>query len=273
MMRPLLIDTHTHLQSDAFGDDLPAVLLRARDAGVFRALVVGTTLEDSATAVRLARAHHELSAAVGVHPNEAADVAAASVGAALEDLIGQREVVAIGETGLDFYRKNATALQQEELLEAHLSLASRAGLPVIIHSRQALDHLRSILTLWRTRIDGGIMHCFPGGPDDARHFIDMGYLVGVGGTVTFPNSRLGDTVRSIGARHLVLETDSPYLAPVPRRGRRNEPAYVGTVAERVASLLGVPVAHVAQVTTENACRLLRLDRPAWPAPVPSGTDS
>jgi TatD DNase family protein len=263
-MRPVLIDTHAHLQDDAFREDLPDVLRRAGDAGVIRALTVGTTLEDSAAAVRLARAHPALIAAVGIHPNEAADVAVGSVQAALERLIETSDVAAVGETGLDFYRDRASPARQEELLEAHLSVASRADLPVIIHSRQALDRLRSILTAWRTSVKGGIMHCFPGGVDDARFFIDMGYLVGVGGTVTFGKSRLADTVRAIGLGHVVLETDSPYLAPTPWRGRRNEPAYVAAVAETLALLLGEPLARVARVTTQNACRLLHLAPPPHP---------
>lgn len=269
----MLIDTHAHLQDAAFRDDLADVLRRGRDAGVRRVLVVGTTLDDSAAAVRMARAHPGLAAAVGVHPNEAGGVSADTFADELEALTREEEVVAVGETGLDFYRQHATAAQQESLLEVHLSVASRTGLPLIVHSRQSLDRLRDILKVWRSSISGGIMHCFPGGPDQARSFIDMGYLLGLGGTATYPRSRVPGLLKEVGLTHVVLETDCPYLAPVPKRGRRNEPAFLHYVVEHVASELCVPAEDIASTTTENARRLLRLNQPGSILPPPSDIGS
>ncbi len=266
----MLIDTHAHLQSDRFTEDLADVLIRAAEAGVLRMIVVGTTLEDSAEALRMARTYPGVAAAVGIHPSEAADTHVASALSELERLASRPEVVAVGEIGLDFYRDTRSADRQEELLEAQLELAARADLPVIVHSRRALDRLEGVLSSWRDRIRGGVMHCFPGAIEHARSFVRLGYLLGFGGTVTFPRSNALALLKRIGLAHVVLETDCPYLAPVPKRGRRNEPSYLRFTAERVAAELAVSLDTVETTTTRNACRLFHLD-PAPPSQHPSGT--
>jgi TatD DNase family protein len=257
----MLVDTHAHLQSSEFRADLPEVIRRSRLAEVRHVVVVGTNPSDSAEAVGIASRFPEAMATVGIHPSEADTVPLPSALDEIERLAKQPRVVGIGEIGLDFYRHGGSARRQHEVLEAQLELAARAGLPVVIHCRRALRQLGATLGSWRERLPGGIMHCFPGGIEEARLFLRMGFLLGVGGTVTFPKSRLPDVLRRVGLDGVVLETDCPYLAPVPRRGRRNEPSYLRFVAERIASELGVSSSEVESSTTENACRLFNLPVP------------
>ena len=264
-MGPALVDTHAHLQDPRFAPDLEAVLHRARQAGVCAVVTCGACLASSRQAVELARRWHAghpgqpaVYAAVGIHPHEAGgagDVEAAM--AELRELARQPGVVAVGEVGLDYHYQLAPPPVQRELLACQLEVASELGLPVILHSREAVD---DVLDLWREFGRGtGVLHAFSGSLTQARRATGLGLYLGVGGMVTFKNAApLREVLRQVELQHLVLETDAPYLAPVPLRGQRNEPSYLVHTANAVAQLLGLLPDEVAAATTAAARRLFGL---------------
>lgn len=264
-----LVDTHCHLDFDAYRDDLDDVLARAWEAGVERILIPGIDLESSQNALRLAERHSRVYVAVGVHPNSAKTWRAGSV-QRIEALIEHPKVVAIGEIGLDYYRDRAPHELQVEVLGRQLKVAQRAGLPVVLHVRNADNEDRSciidlldILAAWKEKARGsypanrfGVLHSFSGNGEEARRSIDLGFKLGVTGPVTFQNAHtLHQVVTSSPLACLLIETDGPFLTPHPHRGKRNEPAYVRHVAEKIASLKGLAAQEVASKTTENAQRL------------------
>ena len=256
-----LFDTHAHLHDSAFAEDRGAVLERARAAGVARLLAVGTDPVASREAVALAAAHADVYAAVGIHPHDAgqADVAALAEIAALA---GAPKVVAIGEIGLDYYRNLSPRDAQSRVLRAQLALARAVRKPVLLHCREAHAELLAILEAEGVAEVGGIMHCFSGDLDVARRCLGLGLRISIAGPVTYPNARrLPEVVRAVGLDRLVVETDCPYLPPQPWRGQRNEPAYLGVTAARVAALCGVLPAAAAERTTRNACALLGIPTP------------
>lgn len=256
-----LFDTHAHLHGPEFAPDRDAVLTRAAGAGLGRILTVGTDPESSRAAVALAAAYAEVYAAVGIHPHDAegADLAALAEIAALARA---PKVVAVGEIGLDHYRNLSPPAAQGAALRAQLALARAVGKPVLLHCREAHDDLLGILRAEGVAEIGGIMHCFSGDQTAARRCLDLGLLLSIAGPVTYPNARrLQEVVRGLPLDRLVLETDCPYLPPQPWRGQRNEPAYLGATAARVAELLGLPLARVAEETTRTACRTLGIPLP------------
>lgn len=264
--RLMLIDTHAHLSCPDFGDDLQPILDRAQAAGVERIVSIATTLEDARKTVNLAQGSGAVFAAVGLHPGEIPNVSLSDM-KELAALASEPKVVAIGETGLDYYReaKNDVGLrqQQKDLFWAHLELAKERRLPVVIHNRAAEADVLEILRVhgeslpkdWRP---WGVMHCFSGDEKFAFDCIELGLLIGFTGILTFKNSApLRDIARKVSLDYVVVETDAPYLAPVPHRGKRNEPAYVRHVGETLAQTKGVALEEVARATTENAERLFR----------------
>lgn len=259
-MTAALIDTHCHLDDARFAADRDAVIERAAAAGVTRAVIPATGVAGARAALRLAERHPGLRVAVGVHPLRCA--AHASVAAAIEqlrELAQEPAVVAIGETGLDF-RRGPPAELQTRWLDAQLDLAAGAGLPVILHNRDATGALLARLRAWGQRAalpqPPGVLHAFSGGRGAADWAVAAGFYLGIGGLLTFRNA--GD-LRAVAAAlpddRLVLETDAPYLAPEPLRGRRNEPAFVRHVAARLALLRGAGEERIALQTTANALRL------------------
>jgi len=263
-----LVDTHCHLDADAFADDPPtAILGRARRAGVTRLVTIGTDLESSARAVRLARHHHEIWATVGIDPNDLpvdGSPMTAAMLTAVETLARAPRVVAIGEIGLDYYWNRTSHEVQRAAFEAQLDLATRVGLPVVIHSRDADGDTFGVLRAWASaQATGagrplGVLHCFAGDVALAERYVGLGFLISLSGIVTFKsNAQTHAVARELPLEALVLETDAPYLAPHPNRGRRNEPAYVRLIAEHVAALRGEDVAAVARATSANAARLFR----------------
>jgi TatD DNase family protein len=258
-----LFDTHAHLHDPAFAGDRAATLARARAAGVARILTVGTDPASAGDAVALAAAHPEVYAAVGIHPHDAAaadDEALAAIAA----LARAPKVVAIGEIGLDYYRNLSPRDAQQQALRAQLALARELGKPVLLHCREAHADLLALLDAEGVGPAGGILLCFSGDLEVARRAGALGLLVSIAGPVTYPNARrLGEVVRALGLASLVVETDCPYLPPQPWRGQRNEPAYLGTTAARVAELCGVAPEAVAASTTRIACAQLGV-------PVPEG---
>jgi len=252
MSLPELFDTHAHLHFPEFADDLEAVLARARAAGVRRMLTIGTDLGSSRAAVALAGREPDVWAAVGIHPHDAAGAAPEAL-AELERLAGEPRVVAIGETGLDYFRNLSPREAQERALRDQLALARRVRKPVVLHCRDAHEATLAILADERVGELGGIMHCFSGDVAIARRCLDLGLLISLAGPVTYPNARaLPEVARMVPADRLVIETDCPFLPPQPYRGKRNEPAYIAITAERVAALRGEPVDALAARLSDNA---------------------
>jgi TatD DNase family protein len=257
-----LVDTHCHLDARQFaGEPVEAILGRARQADVRRVVTIGTELATSRAAVELAASHAGVSAAVGVDPNDAAGFGASSL-AELRELAAEPGVVAIGEIGLDYYWDRVPRDEQRRAFEAQLALADELELPVVIHSRDAGADTESILMDWARTAAGrrplGVLHCFSGTPESAGRLAEAGFLVSFAGNVTYKNAtELQAAAAQLPLDAIVLETDAPYLAPVPHRGTRNEPARVRDVAAFVAELRRVTVQVVAAATTANAERLFR----------------
>jgi len=251
-----LIDTHAHLDSKPFDTDREEVIRRALRAGV-QIITVGTDLISSGQAVRLAQ-KYKIYAAVGIHPHEAERFVRGNkldpqALAQLEGLLREDRVVAVGEIGLDYFKNYSPKEAQLIVLRGQLALAQKAQKPVIIHNREAEADLLTILKECNVR---GVVHSFTGEASSSRAILDLGLYLGINGIVTFPKSRmLREAVREIPLERMLLETDAPFLAPVPERGRRNEPLYVRYVAEYMAQLLDLPLERLARITTENAQRL------------------
>ena len=261
-----LIDTHAHLDERRFDADRPAVIERAMAGGVEAIVTVGTDLESSRTAVRLAQEHEMVYAAVGVHPHDAAKLDG-EVLVGLRDLALQPKVVAIGEIGLDFYRDLSPRDVQRRAFQAQLAWAGKLGKPVVVHDRDAHEDVMTILAGWasglaRTALAGraGVLHTFSGDQAMAEQAMDLGFYISVSGPVTYRNAgQLPEIVRTVPLVRLLVETDCPFLAPHPYRGKRNEPAYVRLVAERIAELRGLTFEELAAATTANARHLFQLE--------------
>ena len=254
----MLIDTHAHLDDERFAADLPAVLERARAAGVVNVLTIGIDAATSRANVALADAHAMLFAAVGIQPNHVADAEAGDWNVILE-LTKHPKVIAIGETGLDRYWDRAPFPLQEEYFARHLELARTLDKPVVIHCREAeADVVRMLRIVFDKHGPvRGIMHSFTGDEATAGACVEMGLHISFAGMVTFKNSEaLRKVAATVPLDRLLVETDSPYLAPMPFRGKRNEPAYVAHTAACIAQVLGVSVAKFSEQTTANARLLL-----------------
>lgn len=251
----MLIDTHAHLDMPEFKDDCDDVVKRAQDAGVEYILTIGTTLESSRAAVQLAEKYACVYAAIGVHPHEVKDLRPSDA-AALRELAKQKKVVAFGEVGLDYYYEHSPRDDQKTIFREMLREARALDLPIIVHDRDAHEDTLQILSEeWSPEL-GGVMHCFSGDAAMAMRLIEMGFLLSIAGPVTFPKAEsLREVVRQIPIEHLLIETDAPYLAPQPARGKRNEPSYVRHVAETIAKIKGLSFEDVARITSGNAMRL------------------
>ncbi len=259
-----LVDSHCHVAEPEFDADRDAVLARAAASGVSTLVCVGATgpVEANERALALAgrRAPVEIVATVGVHPHHASTADDAAF-ALLERLARAPGVVAIGETGLDFHYDFSPRAAQRAAFARTVALARAVGLPLVVHVREAHVEAAELLRAEGAAAVGGVIHCFTGGRDDARRYLDLGFHISVAGVVTFKNAdALRAAVRAVPRDRLLVETDAPYLAPVPHRGRRNEPAHVRVVAEAVAAVRGEAFAAVAEATTANAYRLFRLAR-------------
>jgi TatD DNase family protein len=256
----VLVDSHAHLDDPAFAQDLPAVLERARAAGVRWIVTAGTDLASSQRSLALARQYPGVRVAVGVHPSAAATWTPETA-AALRQLAADPLVVAIGEIGLDYYRPGAPAAVQQAVLWEQLRLASDLGRPVVLHNREATADLLALLHRWVAERSParGVLHCFTGDLATAQRALDLGFFLSFGGILTFPKSEpLRAVAAAVPLERLLLETDSPYLAPQPVRGRRNEPAYLRYVAEGLAARRGLSLEAVAAQTTANARQLFGL---------------
>ncbi len=259
----MLVDSHAHLDAPQFDADRDAVLRRAADVGVRAIVNVGYNAATWRTTLALAAAHPGVFACLGLHPNGAAAWDATII-PALEAVQRHPKAIGVGETGLDYYRDYAPPEMQRAAFRAQIALARRLGKPVVIHHREAHDDLLAIL-----RVDvaahgplHGVLHAFNGGPQFAADLLALGLHLGIGGPVTFKNATdLHEAVRTAPLDRLLIETDSPYLAPHPLRGTRNESAYVALVAARIAALRDGETAEIAAATTANAAELYNFALP------------
>ncbi len=254
-------DSHAHLDFSQFDGDREQVIERAIRAGVSRIINVGADVPSSERSLELAERYPFIYASVGIHPHDADTLNEASLDT-LRALAGHPRVVAIGEIGLDYYRDLSPRDRQLGAFERQLDLAESLGLPVIIHDRDAHEAIMAVLSQRAKvgRAPRGVLHCFSGDLAMARQAIEMGLYISVGGPVTFQNARrLPEIVQSIPLSRLLLETDCPYLTPHPYRGRRNEPAFVALVAQKVAEIRKISLEEVEQVTSDNVERLFGLD--------------
>ena len=249
---PFLTDTHTHL--DLFDhNEVPDLLSRAAAAGVGRIVSVAINLESAQQALKIAAANSGVFATVGVHPHESQDVNADLV-ERLKKLAKEPYAIAIGETGLDYYRMRSSKSSQIDALKRHLELAREVDLPIILHCREAHDDMLRILE--NDRPPKSILHCFSGEMTQALAFMNLGCFISLAGTVTFKNAKsLQEVAAKVPLDRLLLETDAPYLAPQRYRGQRNETSYVGETAVKIAELKNVRIETVINATTKNADKL------------------
>ena len=263
-MTPLtLVDTHCHLNLAAFVDDLPLVIERARQAGVRKILVPGLDLVTSRRAVELAERHPEIYAAVGIHPHFA-KLWDAETAQALRALAGSPKVVAIGEIGLDYHRNLSSPEQQRAAFQAQLALARSLEFAVVVHTREAIDDALPLLEDWRRELPkdlqarAGVLHAFSSHEAAASQAIQQGFYIGIAGPITFPNAgALRQMASHLPLDRLLIETDAPYLAPVPYRGKRNEPAYVRAAAATLAEIRAIDLETVTRQIADNAQALFR----------------
>ncbi|MGJ7913646.1 TatD family hydrolase [Neobacillus sp. LXY-1] len=255
----MLFDTHAHLNADQYNDDLQEVIDRALSEGVTHMVVVGFDRPTIQRAMELTEAYDFIYACVGWHPVDAIDMTDNDL-AWIEELASHPKVVAIGEMGLDYYWDKSPKEVQQEVFRKQIRLAKRVKLPIVIHNREATADIVEILKEEGAEEVGGIMHCFSGSPETAKECIKMNFSISLGGPVTFKNAKKPKEVAAeVPLEKLLIETDCPYLAPHPYRGKRNEPAYVKLVAEQIAEIKGLTMEEVAKVTTQNAKKIFGIN--------------
>ncbi len=253
----MYVDSHCHLDFPELADDLPGVLAAMREHDVTHALCIAVDLPAWPQVVAIAQAHANLFASVGVHPDYT-DTPEPTV-AELVAKAATPKVVAIGETGLDYYRLEGDLEWQRERFRRHIRAARECGKPLVIHTRAAADDTIAIMREERAGEAGGVMHCFTETWEVAQAALDLGFHISFSGIVTFRNAvALKDVARRVPLDRMLIETDSPYLAPVPHRGKQNQPAWVRFVGEEIARLRDLPVATIAQATTDNFFRLFQV---------------
>ena len=253
----MLVDSHCHLDFPVLNQDLDGVLARARAAGVGSFLTIGTKLAESEAVIAIAQAHSDVHCTVGVHPHEAEREAATVTVDRLVALAGHNKVVGIGESGLDFFYDEAPRDLQASAFDMHIEAAKETGLPLVVHTREADEMTKDMLQHHaRGGRLTGVLHCFTSGRDLALAAIDLGFYISFSGIVTFKSAAdLREIARLVPDNRILVETDSPYLAPVPMRGKSNEPAYVAHTAHLLADIRGTDRASFAAMTTENYFRL------------------
>ncbi len=258
-----LTDTHAHLDMKEFAGDRDEVITRALATGVTKIITVGTDITSSQQAIALAEKYKQVYAAVGVHPHDAGRVEGSYL-TRLAELAKQSKVVAIGETGLDFYRNYSPKEAQFNILHGQLELAAELNLPIIIHARQAAREMIETLSDWVKRHKDtsgrprGVIHCFSDDAQTARKYLNLGFYISFAGYVSYPQSRAPAVAKTIPIDRILVETDCPFLTPQKHRGKRNEPSYVVLTAGIVAGALGMPLEKFAEQTAENAQRLFKL---------------
>ncbi len=254
----MLIDTHAHLYAEHFADDLPNVIRRATDEGVEHILIPNVDRESIEPLVKLCQSYPEVCyPMVGVHPTSIKGDYEQEL-AMVEEWLNKHRFIAIGEIGIDLYWDKTFIKEQKLAFAQQIKWAIERKLPIAIHSREAFNETMEVLGSEYKSGLSGVFHSFSGTLEQAKEVIDIGFKIGVSGVVTFKNSGLDKVIKEIGLEHLVIETDAPYLTPVPHRGKRNESAYVSLVAKKIAELLHVDVKTVAEQTTKNTKSLFLL---------------
>lgn len=255
----MFIDTHVHLNADQYEEDLQEVIDRALEAKVERMVVIGFDRKTIERTMQLIEQYDFVYGVIGWHPVDAIDCTQQDL-EWIEQLASHPKIVGIGETGLDYYWDKSPKDVQQELFRKQIQLAQKINLPIVIHNRDATGDVVQILREENAASVGGVMHCFSGSVETARECIAMNFMISLGGPVTFKNARLPKEVATeIALKHLMIETDAPYLAPHPHRGKRNEPAFVPLVAEEIARLKGLTIEEIAQATTANAKNFFGID--------------
>ncbi|MCM0627096.1 TatD family hydrolase [Lysinibacillus sp. OL1_EC] len=255
----MFIDTHVHLNADQYEEDLQEVIDRALEAKVERMVVIGFDRKTIERTMQLIEQYDFVYGVIGWHPVDAIDCTPQDL-EWIEQLASHPKIVGIGETGLDYYWDKSPKDVQQELFRKQIQLAQKINLPIVIHNRDATGDVVQILREENAASVGGVMHCFSGSVETARECIAMNFMISLGGPVTFKNARLPKEVATeIALEHLMIETDAPYLAPHPHRGKRNEPAFVPLVAEEIARLKGLTIEEIAQATTANAKNFFGID--------------
>lgn len=255
MHHPTLVDTHAHLDHERFSGETDAVIQRATEQGVNTIITIGCDLDSSRAALELSRSYPHLYATVGIHPHDAAQLDAEAL-RQLEQLAAEDKVVAIGEIGLDYYRNRCAPHQQQQAFRQQLQLAKRCRLPVVVHDRDAHQDVLQILHQEQAAQFGGVLHCFSGDLEMAQQCVEMGFYLSFTGTITYPaNDAIREVIRRIPTEHILIETDCPYLSAQPWRGKRNEPAYIVSTAQKIAEIKQLSLTDVARITSLNAHRL------------------
>jgi TatD DNase family protein len=256
----MLIDSHAHIQGKEYAGETEAVIERARAAGIEQIIAVGGAgdMSSNTEAVALAESFENIYATVGMHPHDAKDVASDDL-EKLKDLTRHPKVIAVGEAGLDYYYNHSPRDVQRRVFAQFIHMARETELPIVVHERDAASDGADLLCSEGAGKVHGVIHCFTGDYEAARAYLDLGFYLSFTGIITFKNAEaLRDVVRRVPLERILVETDSPYLTPVPHRGKRNEPAYVRLVAEQVANIKEMTLEEVARVTTDNARQLFRI---------------
>jgi len=260
----MLIDSHAHIDLPNFDKDREQVFARARQGGVGAVVNIGLDVKSSRASLEMAKKYDDVFSTVGFHPHEASKMSDDSL-KVLAELAKDDRVVAVGEIGLDFYRNLSPRPRQVEVFKKQLDLAVELKLPVVVHCRQAHKEVFNILSDWvratlsAGRLRRGVIHCFSGDIELAQRYIEIGFYISLAGSVTYPSAgELVQVAREIPLDRLLLETDAPFLAPQAYRGKRNEPAYVALIAEKVAQVRGVPREMVAEAAAKNTISLFKL---------------
>ncbi len=252
-----LVDTHNHLYLPEFDNDRQEILSAAKNVGVKKMYLPNVDMETLPKMMEVVRTSPgNCFPMLGLHPTSVKD----NFGEVLEEMetwLEKEKFVAIGETGIDLYWDKTFFKQQIKSLKIQISWALENDLPLVIHSRNSTTEVSNVLEEYRGSGLKGVMHCFPGDVNQAEWFTEFGFMLGIGGVVTFKNSQMAKVVEAMEPEHLILETDAPYLAPVPYRGKRNQPSYIAVIAEKVAELKNLPLEDIAAITTRNASNLFK----------------
>lgn len=255
----ILFDTHCHLNVDSFKEDLEETIQRAKEAGVERFAVVGFDIPTIEKSLQLSSKYPEIYSIIGWHSTEAGNYTE-EIQESLQNLLRNEKVVAMGEMGLDYHWKTSPPETQKKVFRQQIAIAKNVQLPIAIHMRDAIEDTYHILREEDVSEIGGIMHSYSGDVTYMKKFLDLGMHISISGVVTFKKAtEVHEVAKAVPLERLLIETDSPYLAPVPYRGKRNEPSYVRYVCERIAELRGMDADEIARITTENANRLFRLE--------------
>lgn len=256
----MLIDSHAHLDDKRYDEDRDEIISSLKDKGVELVVNIGADMESSISSLELAKKHDNIYAVLGIHPHSASQASQEAMNQ-LRDLAQHEKVVAIGEIGLDFYYDNSPRDQQRKWFKEQLKLAKELNLPVVIHTRDAAQETFDIIKEAQDGSLRGVMHCYSGSLEMAREYVKLGFYISLAGPVTFKNARVSHEVaKGIDLEWLLVETDCPYLTPEPYRGKRNEPAYVNYVAEKIAQLKEISFEEVAEVSNKNTRELFGLER-------------